>query len=272
MAEPFSEQDRQKLLATRQRAIEEYARQMDQAESQPLWSRQEKTALEEARAQLRIAEKAEKEYFDRLPKLTFSRCPFDQKPLVRTFDRFGFDGLWWRSDATPQELPTCPHFCFSKGAVNFNGRRVRAGDFEAHLGPQAPYVIPQVLSKAGVLAVISQLEMAPGYSACVIAYFAQRRPAAAELASNWPKTFYTYTTGMGAHRWQFENQPWDFELGPWLEQKKIAWCPPGDMSSVVEAPASACPYTNIKGPHQRTVVQRDQVWTMGMRADGWAIP
>src|SRR3954465_9141300 len=141
MPEPFSEQDRQQLLTTRQRALEEFNSRMDDAESNPLWSQEENQALAQAASHLRILEKAENEYFDRLPKLTISRCPFDNKPLVRTFDRFGLDGPWWRSDTTPQELPTCPHFCFLKGAVNFNGRKPRGGDFEAHTGPQIPYVI-----------------------------------------------------------------------------------------------------------------------------------
>jgi len=263
MADPFTEQDRQQLLATRQRALAEFDRRMSEAESKPLWSKEEKYAAEEARAQLRLIEKAENEYFQRVPRMPISRCPFDDKPLVRTFDRFGLDGLWWRSDSTPQELATCPHFCFLKGALNFNGRRALGGDFEAHVGPQVPYVLPQVLATAGVACVISQVEMAVGYSAYIIAYFAQRRPPAAELASNWPKTFYTYATAMGAHRWQYETQSWDFELAPWLEQKKIRWCRPGDVSALADGPPSACPYAKLKGKRERMVVQRDQVWEIG---------
>src|SRR5688500_4242878 len=131
MPEPFSEQERLQLLATRQRALEGFARKMDEAEAQPLWSEPEQKAAEEARAHLRILEKVESEYFQRLPRIPISRCPLCDKPLVRTFDRFGLDGLWWRSDASPQEAPTCPHFCFLKGAVNLNGRRPRGADFQA---------------------------------------------------------------------------------------------------------------------------------------------
>lgn len=259
MPEPFNEQDRQQLLATRQRGLGEFDRLMDEAESKPLWSQEEKKASEQARIHLRTFEKAENEYFQRLPRIAISRCPLCDKPLVRTFDRFGFDGPWWRSDASPVELPTCPHFCFLKGAVNFNGRKPKGGDFEAHTGPELPYVIPQVLSKPGMTAVMSQMDMTPGYIAYVVAYFAERRPAAAELASNWPKTFYTYTTGLGAHRWQFENHQWDFELAPWLEKKKMRWCPPGDFSTLLEGPASACPYLKIKGSRDPLIVQGDQL-------------
>lgn len=268
MPESFSDLERQQLLSTRLRALEQYEKSMVAADAAPPLSSQESAALNEAQMHFAGARHAEESYFSKLPRLTLSRCPFDDKPLVRTFDRFGLDGPWWRSDATPQELPTCPHFCFLRGALNFNGRRAHGGDFEAHTGPEAPYVLPHVLSKPGVIAVLSQVEMSGGYLVYFMAYFAERRPAAAELASNFPKTFYTYTTGMGPHRWQFETQPWDFELTPWLEQKKIRWCRPGDVSALAEGPASGCPYAKISGKRERMVVGREAVWSIGLAKEG----
>jgi len=32
----------------------------------------------------------------RLPRMVLGRCPFDDKPLVRTFDPYGLAGRWWR--------------------------------------------------------------------------------------------------------------------------------------------------------------------------------
>lgn len=187
---------------------------------------------------LRTAEAAEHEYFKRLPRLVMSCCPFDGKPLIRTFDPYGFDGFWWHQP--------------------------RGGDFQAHTGPEVPYVIPRILSKPGITAVISQLDMTPGHIAYVIAYFAERRPPVQELASNWPRTVFLYTTALGEHRWRFDNCKWDFDLGPWLERGKIRWCQPrGDNRTLSDEPASQCPYLEVRGERQRMVVQRDQVWGMG---------
>jgi hypothetical protein len=65
---------------------------------------------------------------------------------------------------------------------------------------------------------------------------------------------------MGAHLWQFDTQPWDFELTPWLEKKKARWCRPGDFSALLEGVAG-CPYTKISGKREPNVVQRDQIRT-----------
>jgi hypothetical protein len=260
---PF-EEERQQLLASRQRALLLYNQRMDESESHLPWSKEEDSALADAETQQRAAQKAEQDYFDRLPRVVMSCCPFDGKLLTRSFDRYGLDGLWWRSDASPSEVPTCPHFCFLRGAVSLGTKKAHGGDFEAHIGPEIPYVIARILQKEGVMAVISHLEMSAGQVAYIIAYFAQRRPAAAELAANWPRTNYVYATGMGQHRWRMDDEVSDFELGPWLEKGKIRWCRPGgDNKTLSDEPSSACPYLKVKGRRERMVIQRDRVWSMG---------
>src|SRR5262245_35434104 len=37
----------------------------------------------------------EEEYFRRLPRVVMAPCPLCGKPLYRSFDPFGLDGLWW---------------------------------------------------------------------------------------------------------------------------------------------------------------------------------
>jgi hypothetical protein len=104
-------------------------------------------------------------YFEGLPRLVMSCCPFDGKPLVRTFDPIGFDGLWWEPDVSPEELPTCPHFCVLGGAVNYQGLPPRAGNVEIIPGPEIPFVYPRLLALPTVVAVISSLPMENGYLA-----------------------------------------------------------------------------------------------------------
>ena len=106
----------------------------------------------------------EREYLQALPRVTVCPCPFDGKPLIRSFDPYGLDGPWWSSNATPPELPTCPHFCALGGAVHFQGQPPFSGRQEVRPGPEVPYVYPRLLSMPGMIAVISELAMDRGYN------------------------------------------------------------------------------------------------------------
>src|SRR5574337_100843 len=38
------------------------------------------------------------EYFERLPRVMMSVCPFTGEPFKRSFDPFGLEGPWWHKD------------------------------------------------------------------------------------------------------------------------------------------------------------------------------
>jgi hypothetical protein len=218
-----------------------------------------------ARACLKRAEELEAEYFARLPRLIMSYCPFDQKPLIRTFDPFGLNGHWWEEDAITQELPSCPHFCVLVGAVSFAGLPPRAGRRQVNPGPQVPYVIPRLLDYEGMIAVISRITMDNGYLAYPIAYFALRRPPPQDLTAGWARSIHSYKTQLGELGWKGPNDPWDFELKPWLQAGKIRWCPPGaDNTFLSTEPWELCPYLDLPGERQRMEVQQDRAWTAGL--------
>lgn len=202
----------------------------------------------EAETLLRRVEACEQEYERRLPRLPLSCCPFDGKALYRTIDPHGFDGLWWRPDASPAEPPSCPHFCMLRGAVNLDGRAADSGDFAARVGPEAPYVIPRILEMPGMIAVFSTLEMTQGCTAYLIAYFAPQRPPVQDLAANWPRELFAYVTGAGERRWRVDRVGSDFDLSPWIERGKIRWCEPGSGNDrLSETPADRCPYVDLPG-------------------------
>ncbi len=248
MWQPFDKQQRRRCLSSYREALRRYNELMDRGERQPPWSEAETTACAEAERHLQSAESLEREYFAELPRLAAGCCPFDGKPLYRTFDPYGFDGLWWRSDATPDEPRSCPHFCVLRGAVNLNGGQPCGGDFTAHIGPEAPYVIPRILEKPGIIAVLSKLEMTPGHIAYLIAYFAERRPPVQELAAHWPRPIFLYNQGAVLHRWRFDREHWDFDLGPWLERGKVRWCKPASRNEQLSNdPPDRCPYVNLPG-------------------------
>jgi hypothetical protein len=262
---PLTKQERRTLLEARRAALAKYEQAMNRSGQHPPWSDDEARALAEAEQHLAEAERVEAAYFDRLPRLTLSTCPFDGRPLVRSFDPFGLDGPWWRSDATPDEAPTCPHFCVLLGAVSFAGRPALAGDFDVHPGPEVPYVIPRLLAHPEMTAVLSRLEMENACVAYPIAYFARRRPPPQHLTAGWVRTNFVYTTQLGEGGWRIPNDPWDFDLGPWLAEGKIRWCVPGsDNSALSTEPPDRCPYLNLPGERQRLVVRGDRVQRRGV--------
>ncbi len=264
MLQPFTEIEREEILTVYRTALTRYHEAMELSNSYKPWSKEEFEALHQAESHLKDALHAEKEYFERLPRLSMSCCPFDGKPLIRSFDPYGLDGLWWRSDASPEEIPSCPHFCVLHGALSFEDHEPRAGDFEVHPGPQVPYVIPRLLAYPEMIAVISQIRMKNGYIAYPIAYFAKRRPPQQELTAGWVRTNYVYTTQLGEHGWRIPNDLWDFDLRPWLQQGKIRWCPPGSDNAVLSTDSpEQCPYLDLLGERQRQVVQGNRVWARG---------
>jgi hypothetical protein len=265
MPAPFTKPERESLLQKVREALLLYNQAMDRGNASPPYSSEEAKAFEEAQACHEALSKLVDDYFGRLPLVTMSCCPFDRIPLIRTFDPFGLDGLWWRSDASPKEMPTCPHFCFVAGAVDFGGRKPLGGDFEGLLGPQAPFVIPSMLEKGGMVAVLSQLTMENGYVAYPVAYFAERRPSPQELTAGWARTNYVYTTQLGISGWRIPNLTWDFELLPWLKAGKLRWCDPGSGNSVLsEASPVDCPYLDLTGKRVRMIVQNDRVLQAGL--------
>jgi hypothetical protein len=262
--EPFSIATRERLLATRVASLREYNAILDCIADCVPGSDEEVAAATGGELALEAATRAETEYFRGLPRLPMSCCPFDAKPLYRTFDPHGFDGLWWRSDASPAEPPSCPHFCLLRGAVSLNGNEPHGGDFVARIGPEAPYVIPRILEKSGMIAVLSKLEMTPGYTAYLIAYFAERRPPVQDLAAHWPRPIFLYNQGAVLHRWRFDRELCDFDLASWLKRGKIRWCDgTSNNERLSDDPPDRCPYVNLPGRREFLEIVDDQVRVAG---------
>jgi len=223
-------------------------------------------AFRRADQALREMTTTEASYFRDLPRLAMSCCPHCDKPLFRAFDPLGLDGLWWRTDAQPDEPQPCPHFCVLVGAVNLRASRPRP-DFDLHPGPDAPFVIPRLLQQEGMVAVVSEIQMTDGAAAYPIAYFATRRPPVQTLVAPWARTNFVYSTQLGAHAWRHATDPasgepepdrWDFDLSPWVARGKVRWCAPGsDRSTLTAASASACPFANLPGTRQRQIILAD---------------
>ena len=101
MFEEFTIEERRRLLDARAEALRRYESSMAMIVLVPPLSRPESEAIEQARRDLAEADSLEAQYFDRLPTPAMGCCPFDGKPLLRSFDPWGFEGPW----SAPRRLP-----------------------------------------------------------------------------------------------------------------------------------------------------------------------
>lgn len=197
------------------------------------------------------------EYADRLPRVLMSACPFTGAPLVRSFDPFGFDGLWWHKDRTftPEEPAAPLTFKVLLGAMQLNGREPAESKETVLAGPDAPYVVPRLLNLPGMVAVIHRLELGTGDVAWPIAYFTEREIHPAALHQFWTRPEMWYENENGQKLWIYKNDTWDFELGPWIEQGKLKWLKRGtEKPEVVGLESGPCPYAGLPGDHAPQVM------------------
>lgn len=263
---PFSAESRARLLDEHRRAVQALSEAAGawEARSTMVGTQEEGAAARRLLDALPEILELEQEYFEQLPRIAMSSCPFCRKPLYRSFDPYGLEGFWWGVDADPEEPPACPHFCVLRGALSFAGRPPRAGDFEVYCGPGVPYVIPRLLEHPGMVAVLHALEMANGYRAYPIAYFAEHPPPPEQLTSEWARPWFAYTTQLGEPGWRLAGDAWDFELAPWLERGNLQWCDPksGEQAPTRDA-ARSCPYLDLSGERRPLVVRGARIWTAG---------
>ena len=204
------------------------------------------------------------EYFAALPRLTLGRCPFTGAAFKHSFDPWGFDGFWWQptQQAKTAEPDPPDSFAVLQGAVSMNEGKPHGGVEEAQLGPAVPYVIPRILQLESMVAVISKVRMPSGYTAYPIAYFAEVVPPPGSLTQAWTERQYSFVTPGGEKAWTVKNDPWDFELQPWIERRKVRWIDPDDeLMHVQSFPSRNCPFVGLPGVRKPQVVLGDKTWT-----------
>jgi hypothetical protein len=204
------------------------------------------------------------QYFARLPRYPFGRCPVCNVLLEQVFDPWGLDGFWWQEDTNGRcpEPSGCEHFRVLTGALSLNGKPPLGGEAESHPGPDAPYVIPIILEMPTFVAVISSLPMKNGYIAYPISYFSKDEPPTPALANPWTKTSCSFTARNGRSGFMYKTDPWDFELLPWVRKNKVQWIEPGDSGHILKAsPAEKFPYGNVPGQRRKQVIMNAKLFT-----------
>ncbi|HEV2208978.1 MAG TPA: hypothetical protein VG167_09405 [Verrucomicrobiae bacterium] len=206
------------------------------------------------------------EYAERLPFVPVSRCPFCVEPLEYALDANGLDGPWWFKDALAKYPPpnACPHFRVLLGAIDFKQPKTieTRGIREILPGPGVPFVVPRLLTGVpGMKAVISSLNLPPGFTAYLIAYFSEKPVDAALLHQPWARQAYDVFDEQGKFKgWRSANDTWDFDLQPWIDKGLLLWINPGDSALTLQH-HPPCPYVNLPGVRAYQKVVRGNLET-----------
>jgi len=218
----------------------------------------------QARAEYGRQEKLLAEYGDSLPPVRASACPHCGQVLEYVFDAFGLDGMWWASEGfVNTSMPDHPHFKVLLGAIDFHGRVPREAETTRQIlpGPGAPFVVPRLLGLAGMIVVISSLDLPHGDTAYLMAYFSDAPLDQRELHQPWARETFAFVDEEGDVGWTAANDPWDFDLQPWIDKGRVKWINPGDQSFTLQD-RGVCPYVGLPGCREPQVVEAGTVGTL----------
>jgi hypothetical protein len=98
--------------------------------------------------------------------------------------------------------------------------------------------------------------METGAVAYPIVYFSSDPPAPGSLTTSWRRTTYSFVTATGQAAWTIKNDPWDFDLRPWIPRGKLRWIMPGTPEMELSSPEdTSCPYLDLPGQRRPQIVK-----------------
>ena len=196
-------------------------------------------------------------YFDDLPRVAMSRCPFSGTIFAHSFDPWGTDGFWWQERALKKTSEPEPslHFQQLQGALSLNDQPPLGGEiYQAHVGPEVPFMVPRLLAIPNMIAVISSIHMHNGYIAYPICYYSKHPlPRPGMMGMPWRRTSYDFVTASGRPGFCYPNDPWDFDLQPWIDKGRVQWIYPNDDSLTLQT-HGPCPYVNLPSHGQSQII------------------
>ncbi|MGV9408939.1 hypothetical protein ACWDOP_03405 [Nocardia sp. NPDC003693] len=191
-----------------------------------------------------------------LPEVVLSRCPLTGKVVRRPFDSVDLDGWYWDwrnpvrrlAKGGPSTWPTM------SGAVRL-ANTVTSAPFECMPGPDAPYVLPELLNVPDVRAVVAQIPIGR-HTGWAMTYFGSHRPTDVPLENIW---------GSGKYD-NFQTFPhtlddYDFELRPWIDSGKLLWIATGDADATLHEGRTDCPYLDFDAQRRNQWISQGAVRT-----------
>jgi len=286
MNTPFTEEERRSLLDAYFRD-QERAEELDYELATMVGEAPENLSLELDSLRQRLSD-ARDQYRLGVPVLPLSRCPITGQVAYHSIDAYGLDGLWWDNQVPIRPVEALPStFIMVLGALRL-GPRIEKTPFPVRPGPEAPFVVPEVLSHDGVKAVVSTVRVGP-HTAYPVFYFGEGWERGIEPMNNWganhwsyldrdgnlryheygsvPVTDDSYLEGLSGDEGGEEDEGYtvDYDLRRWVEEGKLLWIEPGDGTLTLREGASGCPYLDLPGSRVFSLIlegeRRDDVDT-----------
>jgi hypothetical protein len=204
-----------------------------------------------------------------------SRCPITQQVAYHSIDPYGLDGLWWDNQVPIRPVEALPStFIMVLGALRL-GPRVEDTPFPVRPGPEAPYVVPEVLGHPDIYAVVSTVKVG-AHTAYPVFYYGVGWEGEVEPMNNWganhwsyldrdgnlryheygavPMTDDSYLEGLEGDEGEAEEYTVDFDLRRWVDDGKLMWIAPEDETFTLRSGASGCPYLDLPGSRVFSVI------------------
>jgi hypothetical protein len=252
------------MSATRAETVERYNRalraiiELADLDAEEQWYPRHQVIQRHHAAMVEELAAARSRYLEGLHCVNISRCPISGEVLGRRIDVDGLDGPWWDDENPIRPVDEQPvTFVALCGAVRL-GADITPAPFLTKPGPEAPFVVPELLAVDGVTAVISSLDIGP-HLAYPITYWAHSLPDDTPRPNEWGASSYQLPNGRWGADDVFETA-YDDELAPWIDANKLAWIAPDDTSLTVRTGRDGCPYVDLPGRRTVTRIHDGNVW------------
>ena len=268
MNTPFTDEERRRLL-------DDYFRDQGRAEeldyeiATTVGEAPESVAEELDTLRGRLSD-ARDQYRLNVPVLPLSRCPITRQVAYHSIDPYGLDGLWWDNQVPIRPVEALPStFIMVLGALKLGAGPEKA-PFPVRPGPEAPYVVPEVLRHPRVKAVVSTVQVG-AHTAYPVFYYGVDWEKDIEPMNNWganhwsyldrdgnlrhheygavPLSDDSYLEGLEGDEGEEEDEGYtvDYELRRWVEDGKLLWIALGDRTFTLREGAPGCPYLDLPG-------------------------
>ena len=202
-------------------------------------------------------------YEDGLPRPAISRCPFSGSLVTMAIDTRGLDGPWWNAEVPARPVEALPPTAFAvTGAVAFDEPAPQT-PFVCLPGPGVPYVVPRLLARPEIKAVLSSLRIGD-LDAYAILYFADPTPPDILRVNTWGLDRYSAESVNGrAYSGQvFDTEiDFDFELEFYMRTGRLLWIAPGDDTLSLRAVTGNCPYLGLQGRRYPVGIFEGKIWS-----------
>ena len=221
---------------------------------------------QESRLRMKTMEPA---FLAALPKLCLSRCPYTGELVSGLADVFGTGSPWWRDEETVRAEFEGPATLFAvDGALRLDGVP-EDSPYSVMPGPERPFVIPEILSRPEMRAVLHATPMQGGMIWWV-AYFAYPMVTDHARINDFARDCYTVRLDSGtriAYSDLYPESMLDFRLAPWVKTGKLLWISPGDVAMKLHAVTDGCPYLDLPGENRKQMLIGNRKGWLGERSE-----